>query len=752
MISTNQFRFNTLAAAISALTFVPAAQAQAQSANSADAPRTSGQLAPITVRGEAESAYKADQSASQKFTAPLLDTPKSVTVIPQEIIENTASTTLTEALRLTPGISFGAGEGGNPLGDRPFIRGYDAQSSTYIDGMRDIGAVTREVFNLEQIEVIKGPDGAYGGRGGAGGSINLITKTPKAEKFTNATLGLGTDNYKRATVDGNWLLGDSMAFRLNAMAHDADVAGRNGVDVSRWGIAPSFTWGLNTPTRVTLSYSHIQTDDTPDSGIPFMYGNRVPAGVTAIRPVTVNMDNFYGLKSDFYKTRSDVATARVEHDISSNLTVRNTLRYTSVDQRYVWTNPDDSQGNVNDGRVWRNAKSRTGGVHTIANQTELFGKANLGGYEHSFNTGIEISREKSDTGSYTVARTLPSPNNTGAATCAAGVGAPSGYNCTDLYNPNPNDPWNGSTVEGQRNNHFKATTFSVYGFDTIKLSEKWLTNLGARVDNYKTGLVSPTADVGRSDTLFNYQLGLIYKPAKNGSVYVSYGTSSTPANSTLGQGSESQGIVPGRNGVGVNAKDMAPEKNRSLEVGTKWNVLDNRLALSGAIFRIDTTNARVTQPDGTYAMAGNRRINGFEIGASGNITKAWQVFGGYTFLDSEVRDLGRDTAAASGQAFPNTPKHTATLWTTYAINSDFSIGGGVFISSKQYGSNAAVRRYIPGYTRFDAMAAYRINRNVSLQLNLMNLTDKRYFTTTYSTHYASVGAGRAAILNLNLKY
>nr|WP_246013068.1 TonB-dependent siderophore receptor [Pigmentiphaga humi] len=757
MNQANPFRFNTLAAAIGgALAMMPALQAQAQSATSADAPHTSGQLAPITVRGDNDTPYKADSSASQKFTAPLVDTPKTVTVIPQEIIENTASTTLTEALRLTPGISFGAGEGGNPLGDRPFIRGYDAQSSTYIDGMRDIGATVREVFNLEQIEVTKGPDGAYGGRGGAGGSINLITKAPKAERFTNASLGLGTDNYKRATVDSNWLLGDTMAFRLNAMAHDADVAGRDSVDVSRWGIAPSFIWGLNTPTRVTLSYSHVQTDDTPDSGIPFMYGNKFPAGTTQIRPVTVNMDNFYGLASDFYKTRSDVATARVEHDISSNLTVRNTLRYTSVDQRYIWTNPDDSQGNVNDGRVWRSAKSRTGGVHTIANQTELFGKANLGGYEHSFNTGIEISREKSDTGSYTVDRTLPSPNNNGAATCAAGTGAASGYNCTDLYNPNPNDPWAGSVVEGDRNNHFKATSFSVYGFDTIKWTDKWLTNVGLRVDNYKTGLVSPTADVGRSDTLFNYQLGMIYKPAQNGSVYLSYGTSSTPANSTLGQGSESQGLTPGRGGVGVNAQDMAPEKNRTLELGTKWNVLENRLALSGAIFRIDTTNARVTQPDGTYAMAGNRRINGFEVGASGNITKAWQVFGGYTFLDSEIRDQGRDTAAARGQEFPNTPKHTATLWTTYAINSDFSIGGGMFISSKQYGSNSSstttVRRYIPGYTRFDAMAAYRINRNVSLQLNLLNLTDKRYFTTTYSTHYASVGAGRVAILNLNLKY
>ncbi|MFW7349601.1 MAG: TonB-dependent receptor [Pigmentiphaga sp.] len=750
MISTNQFRFNTLAAAISALTFVPAVQAQAQNATSADAPRASGQLAPITVRGEAESAYKADQSASQKFTAPLLDTPKSVTIIPQEVIENSASTTLTEALRLTPGITFGSGEGGNPLGDRPFIRGYDAQASTFVDGMRDIGATTREVFNLEQIEVIKGPDGAYGGRGGAGGSINLITKAPKAENFTNATLGLGTDNYKRATVDGNWLLGENMAFRLNAMAHDADVPGRQAVDVSRWGIAPSLTWGLNTPTRVTLSYYHLQTNDTPDSGIPFMYGNRIPAGVTAIRPVTVNMDNFYGLaNTDFMKNRSDVATARIEHDISTDLTIRNTLRYTASDQRYLWTQPDDSQGNVVDGKVWRRANTRTSGVHTIANQTEIFGKGKLGGFEHSFTAGIELSREKADNGSYTVDRGAGS----GAANvCNLGVGAASGYNCTDLYNPNPYDPWTGTITEGERSNHFKSTTKSVYAFDTIKLNERWQTNLGLRVDDYKTRYFNATTDVGRNDTLLNYQLGIIYKPASNGSVYVSYGTSSTPANAFLGQGSESGSLTPGRNNVGPNAADLGPEKNRSLELGTKWNVLDNRLGLSAAVFRIDTTNARVTQPDNTYALAGKRRINGFEVGASGNITKAWQVFGGYTYLDSEVRSNGANTTLTQGQEFPNTPKHTASLWTTYSVTNDISVGGGIFIVGKQYGSNAAVRRYIPGYTRFDAMAAYRINRNVSVQLNLLNLTDKRYFTSTYSTHYAAVGAGRAAILNLNLKY
>ena len=759
MTHTDQFRFNTLAAAIGGtLAFCATAHAQTP----ASAPNRPAQLAPIAVEGQAEATYKTDQSASAKFTAPLVDTPKSLTIIPQELINSTASSTLVEALRTTPGITFGAGEGGNPLGDRPFIRGYDAQASTFVDGMRDIGATSREVFNLEQIEVTKGPDGAYGGRGGAGGSINLISKTAKAENFTAGSIGLGTDNYKRATVDGNWRLGENAAFRLNAMAHDADVPGRDAVDVSRWGIAPTLTLGLNSPTRVTLSYYHMQTNDLPDSGIPFKYGTaaNIPAGVTQISPVDVNRHNFYGLaNSDFRKTKSDVATARVEHDLDNGLTIRNTTRYTRAEQNYVYTQPDDSQGNVANGLVWRRANTRLSDTDSVANQTELYGKANLFGFENSFTTGFEFSREESHVGSYII-NTRGSGTAGPGNSCNAGPGAASGYNCTSLYNPNPNDPWSGTITPGDKTITSRVTMASVYGFDTIKWSEQWLTNVGVRVDDYKTryrntaGATPQASDVARNDTLFNYQIGLIYKPARNGSIYASYATSSTPANSNVSEGSGDNGITPGRGTVGINAAQLAPEKNKSIELGTKWNLLRNSLAVSAAVFRIETTNARVTLADNTYSMSGGRNINGFEIGASGNITSKWSVFGGYTFMKSKITDNGPLVAsqASIGQPFPNTPEHSLSLWSTYNILPDLSVGGGAFYTGKQFGSAAAVRRYIPGALRFDAVATYRINRNMNAQLNVLNLTNKFYYTSTYSTHYASVGNGRAAIVSLNFKY
>lgn len=735
--------------------------ASAQNSENAAVP----QLSPVQVQGQAPDSYDAKYSASEKFTAPLLDTAKSVQVIPQAVIENQAATSLTDVLRNSPGITFGAGEGGNPLGDRPFIRGYDAQSSTYIDGMRDIGSTSREVFNLEQVEVIKGSDGAYGGRGGAGGSINLISKTAKAKNFTNASLGLGTDNYYRGTVDSNWLLNDNTAFRLNAMYHDADVPGRDTINNNRWGAAPTITFGLGSPTRVTLSYYHLQTDDIPDSGIPYAYPstwindggtNSKKPGYdptrTSTGPADVNRNNFYGLSSDFRKTTSDMATLGIEHDFTDNLTVRNTTRYTYSDQKYVWTQPDDSQGNVLNGEVFRRANTRVSDINSIANQTELVGKAVTGSIKHSFNAGVEISQERGTRDSLMVNRD-GSHATTAMKTCAGGIGAGSGYTCTSLYAPNPNDPWV-NTLSGARAGNptdSKATTRSVYAFDSIEFNKHWHAGLGLRVDNYTSSLKSSAYNLDRTDTLVNYQLGLVYKPVDNGSFYISYATSSTPFNASAGEGSD--GSTPGRGNTGLNAADLAPEKNRTYEIGTKWDVLGKSLTLTAAVFRTETVNARITQPNGDYALAGKKRVDGFELGFSGAITPKWQVFGGYTFLNSKLTDNGPRPADAAnnGNQFPNTPKNSFSIWSTYSVLPQLTVGAGAYFVDKQFG-NAANTAYIPSYWRFDAMAGYRFNKHVNVQLNVLNIFNKKYYDQAFAAHYASIAPGRAAIVNLNLSY
>lgn len=723
------------------------------------------QLAPVKVLGEKPAPFLVKDSASDKFTAPVLDTAKSLQIIPQELIHSQAATTLTEVLRNSPGITFGAGEGGNPLGDRPFIRGYDAQSSTFVDGLRDIGATSRDVFNLEQVEVIKGADGAYAGRGGAGGSIDLISKTAKLRDFTDVSLTAGTDDYFRQTVDSNWRLGDTTAFRLNAMNHSQDVAGRDAVDYKRWGVAPTLSLGLGTSTRLTLSYYHMESDDTPDSGIPYAYPSswindggkdRAKPGydpaMTGTGPADVDRRNFYGLASDYRHTRSDMGTLRIEHDLADRLTLRNQTRYTRGTQRYVWTQPDDSQGNVLDGRVWRRANTRDSRVSTWANQTELQGEFNTGSWEHRFLTGIELSMEDGRKDSLAVDR----DGNDSAMNkaCSPGtLGPGSNYHCTSLYNPGPGDPWVNTESGGPLGQPIYARTLtkSLYGFDTIQLNEHWQTTLGLRVDDYDTRLSPFEANaISRHDTLFNYQFGLAYKPIENGTFYVSYGTSSTPAGATLQEGSETQGLTPGRNNVGPNAADMAPEKNRTLELGTKWDMLDGRLGLTAAVFRVDTTNARVTLPNGDYAMAGKKHVDGFEVGISGNPTSRWQIFGGYTHLKSRIDDNGRDSQY-EGNAFPNTPQNSLSLWNTYAFTPRVSAGVGAFYVGKQYG-NVQNTASIPAYWRFDAMARYQFSKTADLQINVNNLTDRTYYDAAYAAHYASIAPGRSAVATLNLHF
>jgi catecholate siderophore receptor len=251
-----------------AMTTTTLAQSAPPAATSSETTSSSIVLDPVTVVGDRPVGYKVDRSASDKFTAPLLDTPKTVTVIPEEVIEQRGATSLEEVFRTTPGITLGAGEGGTPGADRPLIRGFNAESNIYIDGMRDTGAQTRGTFNLEQVEIVKGPGSAFAGRGSTGGSINLVTKTPKAESFVEGSVTLGTDQTKRATVDANYAVNENVAVRLNVLGHDGEVAGRDSVEVSQYGFAPSISVGLNGPTRGTLALSHFQTDDTPDYGIP----------------------------------------------------------------------------------------------------------------------------------------------------------------------------------------------------------------------------------------------------------------------------------------------------------------------------------------------------------------------------------------------------------------------------------------------------------------------------------------------------
>ncbi|MEZ1837141.1 TonB-dependent siderophore receptor [Pseudomonas putida] len=724
-----------------------------------------------SVNGKAEQAstdYKVEKAASQKYTAPLVDTPRSVTVIPQQVIKDTNALTVQDALRTVPGITFGAGEGGNPQGDRPFIRGFDAQGDTYLDGVRDTGAQTREIFAIESVEVAKGPNSAIGGRGAAGGTINLVSKRAHLGNSLDGAWTWGSDQTQRYTFDGNYQFSDTVAGRLNLMTHESNVAGRDKVNYDRWGIAPSLAFGLGTPTRVNLDYYHLESDDLPDSGIPYSIPTNGSGGRTSAHPSKPDdggdSDNFYGLTGrDFRKSRVDIATFAIEHDLTDSLTIKNTLRHGNSMQDYILTQPDDSKGNVNNGSVWRRANTRVGNTATTTNQTDLFGEFYLGGLKNSFSTGIELSREESKRSTYNV-----DTNTRGstAITCNPSlIGANSGYNCTSLGNPNPDDPWNGAISRNYAGTDTKGTTRALYVFDTLELTPDWLLNMGLRYDHFDTqyrtydaagATVVNTKGIaakGRDKSEFvTGQLGLVWKPAENGSIYVSYATSATPPGAMLGEGME--GNPPpnstDRNG-NLLSSDMEPEETTNYEIGTKWDLLDQRLSLTAALFRTEKENARVQVDTTTYENVGETRVQGIELSASGKITDKWQVFAGYTYMQARQIDGGPLGKANDGNQLPNTPNNSASLWTTYSITPKLTVGGGAFYVDDVYGS-VANTTMVDSYVRYDAMAAYKLTKNVDLQLNVQNLTNEVYYDKAFSTHFANQAAGRTALLTTSVHF
>lgn len=631
-----------------------------------------------------------------KQVAPLVDTPKSIVVLPAQVIEQTGSNSLQDALRTVPGVTFGAAEGGNPIGDRPFIRGFDSQGSVYVDGVRDLASQTREVFDTDSIQIIRGSDSTLGGRGSAGGTINIISKLPQPETFFRADASFGNADYKRVTGDVNVMVAPHIAVRLAGVWHDQDFAGRDAIYARRWGVAPSATIGLGTDTRLTVGYYYLESHELPDSGIPYAYvcsatvcnapgtGNILSqpaigrfttiAGVTGDVPRTA----FYGLKDrDFRDATTHQATLRVEHDFGK-LTLRNTARFAHDDQAYSYTQPDDSQGDVygfpltgaavnpvdggtkltGGGYVWRRANTRYGYTESIIDQTDLYGTFRTGAVEHSIALGTELSWEKTRRGAYVLATGATISPRCDTFTVSRSY-------CTSLFAPNPNDPWTNyasdtSTaqtpiVKGAPNTETQndGNTQSVYGFDSITLLPAVILNLGARYDRFQSTIRPPvpagaaTFRLSRTDALFNWQAGLVVKPTHDTSVYASYATAATPPNTLLGEGREDNALPTTPTQVSGALDQLKVQKTKSYEVGAKASLLHERLQLAAAAFETKIENARVTVDANTVAFLGRTRIRGVELSATGTILPGWTIFGGYTYLDPVIVDGGNTVLTAA---------------------------------------------------------------------------------------------------------
>ncbi|HWD30786.1 MAG TPA: TonB-dependent siderophore receptor [Pseudomonas sp.] len=660
--------------------------------------------------------------SSPKFTAPLRETPKSITIINEALMKERGVTSLTDVLRTTPGITLGAGEGGTPLGDRPFIRGFESSTDIQIDGVRDLGRTSHEAFNVESVEIVKGPGSSYSGRGSTGGTINLVSKAAKMDDSIAGTVTMGTDQLWRSTIDINQYLPEQdLALRLNAMKHEADTPGRDDVEVKRWGIAPTITWGLQGPTRVTASYYHLETDDIPDQGHPI--------SLITNKPVNVDRDNFYGLVDrDFRKTSADLATLILEHDFSEELKVRNTLRGGRSMQNYVMSRPVFANvGQEESGLVGRGFRPRNVVNTTLINQTDLFGTFHTGDIKHSYATGMELSRE-----------TITDKNKH-----AGNNGRPA-----DLENPNPHDGgWTLLPGTGEVTSKYQTEVKSLYAFDTLGLHEQWDLNLGLRYDDYDVkNRVAGGAE--SSSELWNYQAGIVFKPLPNGSIYLSYGTSSNPS----GENTQSGGADgAGAGNLNGNKANLDPERARSVELGTKWDVLNEQLSLTAAVFRTKKTNARVTDPlTGLVALDGDQEVTGFELEATGRITDAWAIWAGYTYLDAEVLKSGGDRSNDGNQSKFIAP-NSFSLWSSYDINDRWRVGAGANYMDERY-MNDANTVTVDDYWRYDAMLGYKVSKNLDLQLNVLNLTDETIYDASHVGLFATVAPGRSAELTASLTF
>lgn len=696
---------------------------------------TSTTLPTITVQSSAPSDMQVKRSPSYKFTAPLLDTPRSVTVIPEQLIKEKNVTSFADALRSVPGITFLGGDAAaNPSADRPVIRGFESRNAIFVDGMRDSGLQNRETFAVEQISVIKGPDSVYAGRGSVGGSIDIVTKTPQNDNFINSSIGFGTDGYKRATVDANHKINDTTAVRLNVMGHDANQAGRNDVYNKRWGVAPSIVFGLDTPTTVTVSYYHMNTYDMPDFSVPF----RASGGT----PVPTSRGQFFGLNTrDYRYGQTDTGEVRIEHKINDDWKLKNTTTFGRSTLDYVATNPQILASNPT--MLSLQAKSGKYALNGFANQTEVTGSASLFGMKHTMTAGVEFSHEQARYEGYLVSDSAGNNIRSGGPCSVAG-------NCTPLAGGwNPNMPWTGSLVlNGDKGfpgptTNTRTDTVSAYIFDTVRLSERWQFNTGLRFDRYDTtGKQAGVADLSNTSNLFSYQFGLVFKPVTNVSLYASYGTSSNPPGSNSGLGG-------GTDQITATNQDLAPERARNIEIGAKWDVLQDQLSLTSALFQTEKTNARVSDGLGHTVNAGKQRVRGVELGFAGNLTPKWHVFGGYSYLNAITTDAGPGSPGASGLPMVMVPKHNFTLWTSYDVMPKLTLGAGATVMSQTYASvSATTKKWTPGYARFDAAATWRVNKTMDVQLNVQNLFDKQYYASAYPI-YATWAPGRSAMVTLN---
>lgn len=711
---------------------------------------------------------------SPKFTQTLQDTPQTIEVIGKELLQEQGATTLTEALRNSAGVgTFYAGENGNTsTGDTLYMRGFDTSSSLFVDGARDLGSVSRDLFNIDQVEVVKGPASTDTGRSSPTGAINMVTKQAQLREAASGNVSLGVDGQKRATADWNTRLGGSTALRLNAMWQDSDVPGRDHVNNSRFGFAPSLGFGLDGDSRLWLDLLYVKQDNVPDGFVPTIglpYWTPQP-GLENLAGHPVDPSNFYGTRDDHENVTAQMATLRFEHDISDTLKLSNTLRWGKTGQDYLLTSfmgtggtdADPMAGNIKwtdrgDLSTYTLSRSnptfRDNRNKILTNQFNLRADFGTGAVNHFLSAGVELTREEQYSQGITSTGSRPAAN---------------------LYDPDWNDTgsfaWrhNGTHARGQ------TDTGALYVFDTMKFGEHFLLTAGLRADRYTTsyfanaicntpgttggsgrgivycgtsaiGSIVTTGDLKDSDTLLSWKIGAVYKPVETLSLYANAALAQQPpggANFQLAAGASS-----------ANGIDADPQTARTLEVGGKW-AANGALTLNLALFQTTVSNEINTQ-DNPPTQTGRKKVKGVEASVVGNLTDRWNLSLGYLHQNAEV-DAGSLVAADGTANLAYTPSDSFTSWTTYKFPFGLTVGGGVrYMGSLHRGTDGAVGTpaLTKPWTVYDAVVSYAVNDSLTLRLNGYNLFDKTYVASINKSGYRyAPGTPRTFLLSADFRF
>lgn len=759
------------------------------------------QLGPVSVSDQADkNGLNHAPPLNSIPAASLQDMPQAVTVIDSLTMKSQAITTLGDALRNVPGITIAIGEGGTLAGDQFKIRGFDAKDDVYLDGLRDFGAYTRDAFDYDEVQVLKGPSGLMFGRGTTGGAINTISKTPFLKDKYSAALEGGNGDHVRATADLNHAFSDTGAARLNLMVTDTGVVDRDFVHASRWGIAPMIALGLGTDTQWSLAWMHQHTDAHPDYGIVVVQRS----GQLIAEPATeygLPRSTFTGYDTDIDRNDADIVTMKLAHQATPWLTLSNDIRaaaykryfqYTTVDSCDFTAATDNCSGTFFSANP-RGALAQIGGGGPYSQNSWGLQDVGTAKADNSFGAFRNIAILGFDASYHNADRTIYAYHlpPTSQFTYLLGDGTVNRRNIgVALFHPDNNAPPGyapflpmASTIANSSatpttvvTSSGRATDLAFFATDRFYLTPEWSVIGGVRVDDYSatytavtvgTPASGPQSSTARSpSTLVNPRAALVFEPSQDQTYYLSYGKSSVP------QGTS---VVGSPTPITTVNQGLDPEISQTLELGAKKSFFDDTLGLSGALFKVIKSNALITDPVSgtTTAQPGERdRVQGVELFATGQITDKWNVLAAYTFLDSKVTsDNFCNSATLACLPNPYTvgsqvifvPKNAASFWTSYQLDDlvpGFGLGGGLVYQSKLYVRNTTAGTapvatglsriaVIPRTLELDTVASYDIDK-FHFQFNVNNLTDELNYSQSFGNR-GTPSAGRSFIVSAGVE-